>query len=131
MSGTPTEPRITLAGIKLRPRIGVTPGERRQPQSCEADVTLWGDFEPAAHTDALDKTVDYSSVLTVVLDVAHAEEYNLIEALAHSIARRVRQRFPVRRVGVLARQYTQTQKKPAIGGGAFPPRTWLLFLVKP
>lgn len=101
----PTEQRITLARVKLRPRIGVTPGERRQPQQCDADVTLWGDFESSAHTDSLDKAVDYGAVLAAVLDVAHAREYNLIESLAHAIARRVLSAFPVRRVGVRLRKY--------------------------
>jgi len=104
MPGSSPEPRITLAGIKLRPRIGVTPGERRQPQICEADVSLWGDFDAAAHTDSLDKAVDYSRVLSAVTGVAHAREYNLIEALAHAIARRVLQDFPVRRVRVRLRK---------------------------
>jgi dihydroneopterin aldolase len=112
MAGTASQPRITLAGVKLRPRLGVTPGERRQPQPCEADVSLWGDFEAAFHTDTLEKAVDYSRVLAAVVDEAHAREYNLIEALAHSVARRVLTAFPVARVGVRLR------KRPASLGGA-------------
>ena len=112
MSSGAAEPRITLAGVKLRPRIGVTPGERRQPQTCEADVSLWGEFEPAAHGDSLAEAVDSSRVLAAVVEIAHAREYNLIEALAHSIARGVLERFPVHRVVVRLR------KRPASLVGA-------------
>ncbi len=98
------EDRITLTGIKLRPRIGVTPGERRLPQPCEADLTIWGDFEAAATTDSLEKAIDYSRILALVIDTAHAREYNLIESLAHRIAREILQAFPARRVGVRVRK---------------------------
>ena len=96
--------RITLSRIALHPRIGVTPGERRFPQACEADVTLWGDFQAAANTDALEKAIDYSQVLASVVAVAQEREYNLIEALAYRIARHVLQTFPVGRVRVRLRK---------------------------
>ena len=98
------EDRITLAGIKLRPRIGVTPGERRLPQPCDADLTIWGDFEAAATTDSLDKAIDYSRVLAIVLNTAHAHEYNLIESLAYRITKEILQAFPAQRVGVRIRK---------------------------
>jgi dihydroneopterin aldolase len=99
---------ITLAGVRLRPRIGVTPGERRLPQPCQADVTIWGDFEPAASTDALDKASDYCRILATVLETAHGREYNLLEALTYRIARAVLQAFPAKRVRVRVR------KRPAV-----------------
>jgi 7,8-dihydroneopterin aldolase/epimerase/oxygenase len=95
---------LTVNGIKLHPRIGVTPGERRLPQPCQADVTLWGDFEAAASTDSLDMTIDYGKVLDLVLETAHCKEYNLVETLAYQIARRVLQSVPVFRVGVKVRK---------------------------
>jgi dihydroneopterin aldolase len=103
--------RISLFGVRLNPRIGVSPGERRLPQPCEADVTLWGDFEPAANTDSLEKAVDYSRVLRTVDEAAHVREYNLVETLAREIARSVLQEFPVEKVGVRVR------KRPAALSG--------------
>ena len=98
MSVKPRDDRITLSGVKLLPRIGVTPGERRLPQPCEADVTLWGDFEAAGSTDSLDRALDYSRVLTKVVEIAHAREYNLLESLAYRISREILQCFPARKV---------------------------------
>ena len=96
--------RITLTGIKLNLRIGTTPEERAFPQECQADLVIWGDFEAAASTDSLDRSVDYSRVLSVVQETAGAREYNLVETLAYSIVRNVLQSFPVNRVGIKLRK---------------------------
>jgi dihydroneopterin aldolase len=94
--------------VKLRPRIGVTPGERRFPQTCSADIVIWGDFETAALTDELSDALDYSRVLATVLEVAHMREYNLLETLAYGIARAILAGFRAQRVNVKVR------KQPAI-----------------
>ena len=82
----------------------MTPGERRAPQECRADVTLWGDFEAAAATDSLERAIDYCKILQTVVETSQAREYNLVEALAYSIARAVLRAFPARRVSVRARK---------------------------
>ena len=96
--------RITIAGIKIRPRIGVTPGERRLPQPCQADVVISGDFGAAASTDHLDKAINYSRVLATVLETVNAREYNLLETLAYSLGRAVLESFPAERVAVRVRK---------------------------
>jgi 7,8-dihydroneopterin aldolase/epimerase/oxygenase len=102
------EDRITLVGIILQPHLGVTSEERSVPQECEADLTIWGDFEAAATTDTMDKSVDYCRVLEEARLVSHSQEYVLVETLAYKIARTLLQKFPVDRVQVKVR------KKPAI-----------------
>jgi 7,8-dihydroneopterin aldolase/epimerase/oxygenase len=103
--------QITLAGVKLHPRIGTTAEERIAPQECQADLTMWGDFEAAAATDDLRKSIDYCQVLSKVQETASAREYNLLETLAYKIARAVLQGFPVSRVRIRVR------KRPAILAG--------------
>ena len=99
--------RITLAGVKIFPRIGTTPEERAEPQECSADLILWGDFEAAAATDSLEKSVDYAKVLSVVQQTVGAQEYNLVETLAYRMVRSVLQSFPVDRV------CAKVRKRPA------------------
>ena len=96
--------RITLAGVKIHPRIGTTPEEREFPQECEVDLVLCGDFQAAAFTDSLDKSIDYSQVLSLVVRIAVEREYNLVETLAYRIVREVLQGFPVDRVSVKVRK---------------------------
>lgn len=104
MAARVREDRIVLSGVKLQPRIGVTPGERRLPQSCDAEVTVYGDFEAAATTDSLGKAIDYSRILALIIRVAHEREYNLLESLAYRIAREILQSTPASRVGVRVRK---------------------------
>ncbi len=90
------------------PKIGITPGERRMPQPCEADVTLWGDFEAAGSTDSLDKALDYTKVLARVIETAQNGEYNLLETLAYRISRELLQNFPAKKVSVRVRKRPAT-----------------------
>jgi dihydroneopterin aldolase len=101
---THRQDRIKLSGVKLYPRIGTTPQERASTQECVADLVLWGDFEAAASTDSLDKSVDYTRVLAVVSDTALAQEYNLVETLAYAVVRNVLRAFPLDRVRVNLRK---------------------------
>jgi dihydroneopterin aldolase len=96
--------RITLAGVRLHPRIGVTAEERQVPQECQADVSIWGDFEAAASADAIEKSFDYCEILAAVIETAHAREYHLVESLAYRICRQVVQKFSARRVQVRVRK---------------------------
>jgi len=104
MSACPRRDRITIANLRLNPRIGVTPGERRLPQPVCADIRLSGDFGEAAATDQLERTVNYSRVVEVVEAAAAERPYNLIESLAYEIARQVRASFEVHEVTVRVRK---------------------------
>jgi dihydroneopterin aldolase len=102
---------ITLAGVKLYPRIGTTAEERSAPQECIADLTIWGNFEAAAATDALEKSIDYCRVLRMLQETAGAGAYNLVETLAYRIVRAVLRAFPASRVRIRIR------KRPAVLAG--------------
>lgn len=104
MTRNKREDRITLAGIKLFPRIGVTPEERSVPQQCDADLTIEDNFEGAAAQDSLDNSIDYSAVLSAVQKTAHTGEFSLLETLAYRIVRLVLQEFPVKRASVKIRK---------------------------
>jgi dihydroneopterin aldolase len=96
--------RITLAGVKIYPRIGTTPEERESPQECQGDLTLWLDLEAAAATDSLELSVDYCRVLAAMQETAVARVYNLLETLAYAIVRDILRSFPVHRAGLRLRK---------------------------
>jgi dihydroneopterin aldolase len=98
------EDKITVSGVKIKPRIGTTPEERETPQECEADLTIWGDFEGAAAMDSLENSIDYCRVLETVQKAAGSRAYNLLETLAYRIVRSVLQDFPVSRARVKLRK---------------------------
>lgn len=100
--------RITLAGIKIFPRIGVPAEERAAPQECAVDVIFWSRFKDAASADSLDQSIDYCRVLEAVRSVASARDYVLLETLACDILRTVLNYFPVVRARIKIR------KRPAV-----------------
>lgn len=99
---------MTLSGVKLCPRIGITADERSNSQECVADLTVWGDFEAAAATDELDKSIDYCRILKIMQEVACEREYNLVETLAYSIVRAVLESLPISRVRIRLRKSPAT-----------------------
>ena len=86
---------MKLSGIKIFPRIGVTPEERAVPQECRADVVIDGDWAAAAATDDLERSIDYVLILEKVRATAAAREYVLLETLAHTIAQSLVFDFPL------------------------------------
>jgi len=96
--------KLKLSGIKIFPRIGVTPEERAAAQECQADVVISGDWSGAAATDDLARSIDYCLVLEKVRETAASREYVLLETLAHAIKQSVLTGFPVETVQVRVRK---------------------------
>ena len=80
---------ITVEGIELRGRCGVTAEERAVGQTLVVDVALEPVACPGLHSDDLDGTVDYGRVVDIVRGVVEGGEFRLLERLATVIARRV------------------------------------------
>ncbi len=80
-----SDDRITLRGMRFLGRHGVTLQERMEPQPFEVDVTIWADLAPAATSDELADTVDYSAVFAEVARIVEGSSFRLIEALAQTI----------------------------------------------
>ena len=91
---------ITVTGLSLHAHHGVFDHEKRDGQlfiiDLEADVA----GRLAATSDDLADTVNYSSLIDAVSEVVTGESVDLIETLAHRIARVVVTQFPVTRVKV-------------------------------
>lgn len=95
---------ITIARMRLRACIGTTVEERQSPQECEADLTVWANFEAAAATDLLDRSVDYCRILENAKQIAAEREYNLVETLAYAIVRSTLRKFAVSRARIRLRK---------------------------
>ena len=78
----------------------------------EIDVEMEVDFEEAARTDDLSKTVDYEAVYKLVQDLVTNNRFYLIEKLAYLIAKETLQRYEVVRVV----EVTVRKANPPVGG---------------
>lgn len=78
--------KIILADIRVMGTHGVNPLEKivKQPFSISADIYL--DLQTAAASDDIEDTVDYGALYHQIKNHAENSRYNLLEALAGSIA---------------------------------------------
>lgn len=81
---------IAVMGIRARGRHGVLDFEREMGQTFVVDVEMAVDTAQAGRSDDLAHTVDYGSVATQVAAIITGPPFQLIEALAESIAQRVK-----------------------------------------
>ena len=79
--------RVVLAGMAFQARHGVNDWEKVEAQRFEVDVELAFDVRPAGIDDDLAKTIDYRAVYATTRRIVESTTFNLIEALAETIAR--------------------------------------------
>lgn len=84
---------ITITGVRAIGHHGVFDFEKRDGQEFIADVILFLDLQPASKSDALEDTVDYSGISTLIKSEIEGEAVDLIERLAGRIADRVKSEY--------------------------------------
>ena len=82
----PSLDQILIRDLQFRCVVGIDPEERRDKQDITAQITLDVDLRRAGRTDAIEDTVDYRDLKKDVLQMAENSQFQLIEALAESIA---------------------------------------------
>jgi dihydroneopterin aldolase len=78
--------RISIAGLRVRGYHGVLAEERMSGQDFVVDALLWLDVAPAAATDDLTLTADYSALAGRLADIVAGPPVALIETLAERLA---------------------------------------------
>ena len=83
---TPPRDQILIHDLRFRCIVGVNEEERHEKQDVVAQIALDIDLRQAGRTDALEDTVDYKALKKEILAMAERSAFQLIEALAQSIA---------------------------------------------
>jgi dihydroneopterin aldolase len=91
---------VSLAGISAIGHHGVFDFERRDGQPFLVDVVLHLDLRPAGTSDDLTRTAHYGEVAELVGSIIAGKPFQLIEALAETIAAEILGRYPVEAVDV-------------------------------
>lgn len=78
--------RIELRGLRASGYCGALPEEIQRPQPLEVDLGLEVDLRRAGESDALDDTVDYGALCSIVERVITTERFTLLERLAERLA---------------------------------------------
>ncbi|WP_250125443.1 dihydroneopterin aldolase [Chroococcidiopsis sp. CCMEE 29] len=77
---------IHLTGIRCYGYTGYLPEEQVLGQWFEVDVTLWLDLSVAGKSDAIQDTLDYRSIISMVQHLVKTAKFALVERLATAIA---------------------------------------------
>ena len=75
---------IHLTGIRCYGYTGYLPEEQVLGQWFEVDVKLWLDISTAGKTDAIEDTLDYRSVISLVQHLVKTSKFALVEKLVVS-----------------------------------------------
>lgn len=85
--------RIIMKGMRFWSYSGVLEFEKSDGQEFVVNLTLGFLELQATRTDRISDTVDYGQVFSVVRDIVEGKNFDLIEAMAESIAGEVLSRF--------------------------------------
>ena len=108
MTGT-----IEIERLAVRCIVGIHPFERVQEQEVFLDIAMDLDFSPAAASEKVDDTVDYSAMTEDLHDLVRDRKFQLIETMAEVCARRVLDRHPA-----VGRVRIAVHKPAAVPGAA-------------
>ncbi|MFH0920101.1 MAG: dihydroneopterin aldolase [Fibrobacterota bacterium] len=78
--------QINIRDLSLRAIIGVYPDERRERQDVLFNITLHADLSAPEKSDCIEDTVDYKTLKKQIIAWVEASSFNLLEALAGSVA---------------------------------------------
>jgi dihydroneopterin aldolase len=95
--------------------IGVYPQERQAKQAISLDIELSVDTKAAILSDAVEQAVDYAKLVEKVTEWVAVSEFHLVESLADFLARNILLAFPVQRVLLRVRKFTQTVAAESVG----------------
>ena len=97
--------KIILKGIRFHGHHGVPEAERQVGGHYEIDATLGcSTLANSGRTDALADTVDYSEVVTCIIEIGTQQSFQLIEALAEKIATVILQQFAVDEIHLIVKK---------------------------
>ena len=96
--------KIILKEIRFHGYHGVAEAERQIGQKYEIDAELMYDLSAAGKTDDLSHTINYAAVVRLLIGIGTQQSFQLIEALAETLASEIFDRFPVDEVGLTVRK---------------------------
>ena len=104
--------KIILKGIRFHGHHGVPEAERQVGGHYEIDATLGCNLANPGSTDILMDTIDYSEVVTRIIEIGTQQSFQLIEALAEKIATLILTEFAVEEVHLIVKKLHPPIEQP-------------------
>ncbi|MBK7014266.1 MAG: dihydroneopterin aldolase [Sulfuritalea sp.] len=84
---------IFIRHLRLDAHIGVYEWEKKSPQPVVFDIEFSLPSRDACNTDRIEDTVDYGEVIQLIRNFSLDRSFNLVEAMAESLADEIKRRF--------------------------------------
>lgn len=91
---------IFIRDLRVETVVGIYDWERRIKQMVSFDLDMSADIRRAAKSDRIEDTLDYKAVVKRVIQFVTAQQFQLVESLAESIAALILDEFKVKGVKV-------------------------------
>ncbi|CAO2164910.1 unnamed protein product, partial [Urochloa humidicola] len=86
--------KLILRGLQFHGFHGVMQEEQTLGQKFVVDIDAWMDLYAAGESDSIADTVSYTDIYGIAKDVVEGMPHNLLESVAHSIAKATLLKFP-------------------------------------
>jgi len=86
---------VYIRDLRIETIIGIFAWEREVLQTVSLDLEMATDIRPAAASDDIQDALDYKAISKRLIQFIGQSQYQLIEALAESVANIVREEFHV------------------------------------
>ena len=103
--------KIEIADLEVFYRVGVTDGERAQPQRLLLTIELTHDLFAAVMSDRITKTIDYNEVAQRLARFGEGRSWKLIEKLAANLADMILAEFRPESVAVQVKKFSVPQAR--------------------
>lgn len=81
--------KVRVCGLEVYGHHGVFPEERQLGQVLVIDLEVGCDLRPAGTTDDIAQSISYVDLVGIARDVVQHTDFQLLEAIAETIAQRV------------------------------------------
>ena len=95
--------------------IGISDGERSQPQDILINVILYTETNKAAETDSIEDCVNYSTIVKKIITIAEENKRKTVEAFANDIAVLCLEHVLVKKVVIRVEKTSAVRFTKAVG----------------
>ena len=89
---------IRIKNLKVKARHGVYEFERKKDGTFELDIEIYLSLEKSGQSDKIEDTIDYEKIVSIATKGFAEKDYNLVEAAAESVCKKLLYKLNVARV---------------------------------
>ena len=95
---------IRIKSLKIKARHGVYEFERKKDGTFELDIEIYLSLKKSGRSDKLEDTINYDDIVSIATKAFTEKNYNLVEAVAESVCKKLLYALKVAKVKLRVRK---------------------------